>query len=260
MVLTERGRVFHHSSHRARSVSVHAPKSTLVRGLLRPASIPDRAAPFECPPQCLASVHLMSMGAQNSGVGVPPPIQGLPPSLPGDSGDKSKGRISCCLSGQRDFCPSGERCNTAPVSRGSERWFLFQLLPCPQADWRVPPNSGFEAPEQVPQGASLSDADIEDFVSGHEARRLVHNSGPSQCLFSHSHQPRPQTVPQVFFSGEGLRIQCPPLRSVPVTTHFHQMHGWTLIPLRQKGIRVLTYLDQCVLHQRAWREFTQRLC
>lgn len=76
-------------------------------------------------------------------------------SKKGDTGDMSGGRILCCLSGQIDFCPSGDRCSRAPVSSRSERWFLFQLRPCPHADGTISPKFVFEAPEQVPQGASI---------------------------------------------------------------------------------------------------------
>lgn len=38
-------------------------------------------------------------------------------------GDKSKGRLSFCHSGQRDLCLAGEGCNMASVSRGSKTGF-----------------------------------------------------------------------------------------------------------------------------------------
>lgn len=97
-----------------------------------------------------------------------------------------------------DFCPSGDRCSTAPVSSRSQRWFLFQLRPCPHADGTILPKFVFEAPEQVPQGASI---------------RLLTLRVWFQAI-----------MPGGWFR-EDFVFNSPPLSSVPATTHFQQMHG-----------------------------------
>ncbi len=58
----------------------------------------------------------------------------------------------------------------------------------------------------------------------HQTRGLFHNSGSPGCIFPHPNSQGPQEVPQVLLSGQRLRVQCSPLRSVIISPHLHQMY------------------------------------
>lgn len=81
---------------------------------------------------------------------------------------------------------------------------------------------------------------FEGLVSGHKARRLVHNSDAYfHILISPDHRP----FLRFSFQGRAFEYNALPFGLSLLPRTFTKCMNAALIPLRQKGIRVLTYLD-----------------
>ncbi|KAI2647469.1 Granule associated Rac and RHOG effector protein 1 [Labeo rohita] len=59
----------------------------------------------------------------------------------------------------------------------------------------------------------------------------------------HPDSPPPQSILEIYLQGSGISVHSPSFWTIPHSPHFYEVHGYALSPLRQKGIRILNYLN-----------------
>ncbi len=101
---------------------------------------------------------------------------------------------------------------------------LFNLFPDSKERWGSSAHPESQEVQSSFKASALPYALSFNPFNFHQTRGLVHNSGSPGCLFPHPNSQGPQEVPQVLLSGQRLRVQCSPLRSVIGSPHFHQMY------------------------------------
>lgn len=153
------------------------------------------------------------------------------------------------VSHSRGVSPFRKRSNNTPaLGRINRAGVLFYLFPDSEKGWGSLPHPQSQGIQpSFKTTAFLYSQHINSF-NLRQTRGLGHNSGPPGCLFSHPNSQEPQEVPKVLFSGQRIRIQCFPLRSVIGSPHLYKMcMDAALIPLCRQGIRIANYLDDWVI-------------
>ncbi len=174
-------------------------------------------------------MHSMSMGAEHLGVRIQAPIQIQATPISRD--------CSYCFE-RRDAIQVSER-----RSVSSRTGVLFNLFPDSKERWGSSAHPESQEVQSSFKAFALSYALSFNPFNFQQTRVLVHNSGSPGCLFPHPNSQGPQEVPQILLSGQRLRVQRSPLRSVIGSSHLHQCMNAALIPLhRQDYVFPITWM------------------
>lgn len=89
----------------------------------------------------------------------------------------------------------------------------------------------------------MQDADGPPGVSGHQYRGLVCHHRSKGCLLLDLYLAGTLVVPQIQVRGADLQVPGPP----PLASPWHSRPSPALAPMRLRGLRVLNYLDDCLV-------------
>jgi len=84
--------------------------------------------------------------------------------------------------------------------------------------------------------------------------RLVHVNRPEGRIFSHKDISTPQEIPAVCFPWSGIRIPGSTIRLVSQPPSVCKIYRNSLTPLREKGIRLATYIDDWLVTAQSEQE------
>ncbi len=166
----------------------------------------------------------MSMGAEHLGVWIQAPIQIQATPISRDCSFCFERRDAIQVSERRSVSSFRKIGNNMPAIGSDRTGVLFNLFPVSKERWG---SSAYPESQEVQssfKASALPYALSFNPFSFHQTRGLVHNSGSPRCLFPHPNSQGPQEVPQILLSGQCLRVQCSPLRSVIGSPHLHQMY------------------------------------
>ncbi len=172
----------------------------------------------------LAPMHSMSMGAEHLGVRIQAPIQIKATPISRDCPYCFERRDAIQVSERRSVSSFRKIVDNTPALGIDRAGVLFNLFPDSKERWGSSAHPESQEVQSSFKASALPYALSFNPFNFHQTRGLVHNSGSPGCLFPHPNSQGPQEVPQVLLSGQRLRVQCSPLRSVIGSPHFHQMY------------------------------------
>ncbi len=166
----------------------------------------------------------MSMGAEHLGVRIQAPIQIQATPISRDCPYCFERRDAIQVSERRSVSSFRKIGDNTPALGIDRAGVLFNLFPDSKERWGSSAHPESQEVQSSFKASALPYALSFNPFNFHQTRGLVHNSGSPGCLFPHPNSQGPQEVPQVLLSGQRLRVQCSPLRSVIGSPHLQQMY------------------------------------
>ncbi len=154
-------------------------------------------------------------------------------------------RCPCPVCGNRS--PAGEGCDRTGPSSRYEVGVLQPLLHCAQEKRWVTTDLGSASFEPCTSQAAVQNVDAETHFRVRPSPRLVCSDRPEGCVLSCLDPPATQAIPAIRVRGSGISVQGPALRAVPVASCLHQSRGGGPCSLRERGVRILNYLDDWLI-------------
>ncbi len=164
------------------------------------------------------------MGAEHLGVRIQAPIQIQATPISRNCPYCFERRDAIQVSERRSVSSFRKIGDNTPALGIDRAGVLFNLFPDSKERWGSSAHPESQEVQSSFKASALPYALSFNPFNFHQTRGLVHNSGSPGCLFPHPNSQGPQEVPQVLLSGQRLRVQCSPLRSVIGSPHFHQMY------------------------------------
>ncbi len=169
-------------------------------------------------------MHSISMGAEHLGVRIQAPIQIQATPILRDCSYCFERRDAIQVSERRSASSFRKIGDNTPALGSDRTGFLFNLFPDSEERWGSSAHPESQEVQSSFKASALPYALSFNPFNVHQTRGLVHNSGSPGCLFPHPNSQGPQKVSPILLSGQRLRVQCSPLRSVIGSPHLHQMY------------------------------------
>ncbi len=166
----------------------------------------------------------MSMGAEHLGVRIQAPIQIQATPISRDCSYCFERRDAIQVSERRSVSSFRKIGDNTPALGSDRTGVLFDLFPDYEERWGSSAHPESQEVQSSFKASALPYALSFNPFNVHQTRGLVHNSGSPGCLFPHPNSQGPQKVSPILLSGQRLRVQCSPLRSVIGSPHLHQMY------------------------------------
>ncbi len=166
----------------------------------------------------------MSMGAEHLGVRIQAPIQIQATPISRDCSYCFERRDAIQVSERRSVSSFRKIGDNTPALGSDRTGVLFDLFPDSEERWESSAHPESQEVQSSFKASALPYALSFNPFNVHQTRGLVHNSGSPGCLFPHPNSQGPQKVSPILLSGQRLRVQCSPLRSVIGSPHLHQMY------------------------------------
>ncbi len=192
-------------------------------------------------------MHSMSMGAEYLGVRIQAPIQIQATPISRDCSYCFERRDAIQVSERRSVSSFRKIGDNTPALGSDRSGVLFDLFPDSEERWGSSAHPESQEVQSSFKASALPYALYFNPFNVHQTRGLVHNSGSPGCLFPHPNSQGPQKVSPILLSGQRLRVQCSPLRSVIGSPHLHQMYECGTHSSSSQGLRIANYLDDWVI-------------
>ncbi len=154
-------------------------------------------------------------------------------------------RCPCPVCGNRS--PAGEGCDRTGPSSRYEVGVLQPLLHCAQEKRWVTTDLGSASFEPCTSQAAVQNVDAETHFRVRPSPRLVCSDRPEGCVLSCLDPPATQAIPAIRVRGSGISVQGPALRLSLSPRVFTKVAEAALVPLRERGVRILNYLDDWLI-------------
>lgn len=184
-------------------------------------------------PNSLAQTRDMPLGSVHDRTGVQDTVCTKAPGFPRADAISSEVNLSVGTTERGDrLSPPATRCKNYPPSR-SAVGVLQPVFRCAKERRRVSPYSRSEGIKPSHTNISLQNVDAQATHCIHKAGGLVHEAGPTASLFSCCHSRKPQTISEVSFRGQSVRISSPTVRASHRASPVHENNGRCHIPFER---------------------------
>ncbi len=154
-------------------------------------------------------------------------------------------RCPCPVCGNRS--PAGEGCDRTGPSSRYEVGVLQPLLHCAQEKRWVTTDLGSASFEPCTSQAAVQDDDAETHFRVRPSPRLVCSDRPEGRVLSCLNPPTTQAIPAIRVRGSAYQYKVLPFGLSLSPRVFTKVAEAALVPLRERGVRILNYLDDWLI-------------